>query len=463
MTTAFKYTFYAINAIPPTWLTDKVNIKHDVTTAMTSVGAFPAPIDSAMKFAVPNAAAILSAMSTWSRYIDVSFSDTTGTKNIAYGGWNPAGSYGSATTFTENGVTGNYAILLNKVTKAGVDMQQAALGNWGGWVHMHELYHVLKGLKDNGISSNDLRNSILTYPNLLNGVIDPTIKIPLTPGMQDILDLQNGNPTKGIAALGLSTTSNGNDSYDFSQTLGPTIVGSVKLGNLGNIINIAPTNAVMTIWDSGGIDSINATNVATSTYINLNAGHFSAIGTGTNAINEAGVDHNVGIAFGATIENAMGGTAADTLVGNASANILAGGKGSDTITGGAGGDYFKFDAFNPNVQVQSGLSFTYKAADTDVITDFNKAQGDKIDLSFIDANTKIAGDQAFSFIGSQDFTSVFGVFLTPGQLHIEKGGLFGAFLTDVVSGDVNGDGISDFRIQLVGFNMSTLTASDFIL
>ena len=40
----------------------------------------------------------------------------------------------------------------------------------------------------------------------------------------------------------------------------------------------------------------------------------------------------------------------------------------------------------------------------DVITDFSRAQGDKIDLSTLDANLEVSGNQEFRFIGAAPFT-----------------------------------------------------------
>ncbi len=78
-------------------------------------------------------------------------------------------------------------------------------------------------------------------------------------------------------------------------------------------------------------------------------------------------------------------------------------------------------------------------ANADLITDFSHAQGDRIDLSAIDANTGVAGNQAFSFIGTGLYTGV------AGQLrYAAAGGV------TTIAGDVNGDGASDFHIQLTG-------------
>lgn len=70
---------------------------------------------------------------------------------------------------------------------------------------------------------------------------------------------------------------------------------------------------------------------------------------GVGGINGLSVDHsnngfNLGIAYGVTIENATGGSGADTITGNSAANTIIGGAGNDVLTGGAGGDTFGFSA-----------------------------------------------------------------------------------------------------------------------
>ena len=75
----------------------------------------------------------------------------------------------------------------------------------------------------------------------------------------------------------------------------------------------------------------------------------------------------------------------------------------------------------------------------------------KIDLSAIDANTVLAGNQAFSFIGSGLYTGV------AGQLRfaVTSPGV------TTIAGDVNGDGVSDFHISLSG--AIGMLGTDFVL
>lgn len=85
----------------------------------------------------------------------------------------------------------------------------------------------------------------------------------------------------------------------------------------------------------------------------------------------------------------------------------------------------------------------------DVIKDFSRAEGDKIDLKGIDANAKASGE-AFIFIDKQAFHK------TAGELRYEiKSG------DTYIHGDTNGDGKADFSI-LLDLSLA-MKASDFIL
>jgi Ca2+-binding RTX toxin-like protein len=92
-----------------------------------------------------------------------------------------------------------------------------------------------------------------------------------------------------------------------------------------------------TIWDGGGIDTIDWSNQSTAAKINLNSGEWSELGSGywNGQVNET---ETLAIAYNVTIENAKGGTGNDRIIGNSVANNLRGGNGADTLTGGNGND-----------------------------------------------------------------------------------------------------------------------------
>lgn len=136
----------------------------------------------------------------------------------------------------------------------------------------------------------------------------------------------------------------------------------------------------------------------------------------------------------------------DTLYGKDGNDTLIGGEGADKLYGGAGSDYFQFN---------SAADIGTASGSRDVIMDWNPA-ADYIDLRLIDANTATPEDDAFKFIGTKAFTGA------AGELRYVKQNLSGtANDKTLISGDLNGDKIADFTIQLKGLH--TVQAVDFLL
>jgi Ca2+-binding RTX toxin-like protein len=125
---------------------------------------------------------------------------------------------------------------------------------------------------------------------------------------------------------------------------------------------------------------------------------------------------------------------ADTISGGGNDDRLIGGLAADQLTGGSGWDTFVF-----NSAAEIGIA----TGRYDIITDF-VSQVDKIDLVNLDANLNVAGDQAFQYIGSAAFSGV------AGQLRLAN---------QILSGDINGDGLADFRLGLTGVS-SLLSTTD---
>ncbi|SJM91914.1 calcium-binding protein [Crenothrix polyspora] len=104
---------------------------------------------------------------------------------------------------------------------------------------------------------------------------------------------------------------------------------SVRLGNT----QYAVTEHY--IWDGAGTDTINASKQTLAVTIDLKPGSWNYVGAKAASIlakNQFFIGH------GTLIENAIGGSANDTLTGNALANILSGGKGNDRLSGNNGND-----------------------------------------------------------------------------------------------------------------------------
>ncbi len=137
---------------------------------------------------------------------------------------------------------------------------------------------------------------------------------------------------------------------------------------------------------------------------------------------------------GNDILNGVGGD--DLLNGGSGLDTLNGGLGLDKLTGGTEADRF----------VYSSLADSLRGASRDVITDFSTLQLDKIDVSAIDANPVLGGNQAFAFVAA--FTGAAGQVLFDSASHVAQF-------------DQNGDGFADMEIELIG--VASMTATDFIL
>jgi Ca2+-binding RTX toxin-like protein len=142
-----------------------------------------------------------------------------------------------------------------------------------------------------------------------------------------------------------------------------------------------------------------------------------------------------------SIENLTGSNFNDTLAGDGTANLLTGGTGADTLTGGAGADIFDY-----NSEAESGIT----NSTWDRITDFQTGQGDKIDLSGIDANTTIAGNQTFLTLTSGTTFSATTTFTAANRLFFDT-------TADVLYGNLDADAAAEFAIELVGVNALALT------
>jgi Ca2+-binding RTX toxin-like protein len=146
------------------------------------------------------------------------------------------------------------------------------------------------------------------------------------------------------------------------------------------------------------------------------------------------------LAGGAKNDFVNGGAGNDQLFGLGGNDILIGGAGTDQLRGGNGRDSFRFGDVSDSA-VGAG----------DTIVDFQN--GDRIDLSAIDANSGAGGNQQFTFIGS-------GAFSGAGQVRAEYDAGTKQW---TVSGDVDGDGEADFEILVARVDSSPIVMTDFIL
>jgi Ca2+-binding RTX toxin-like protein len=237
----------------------------------------------------------------------------------------------------------------------------------------------------------------------------------------DVLDGGQGyDILNGGAGIDTMAGGRGNDLYYVD------VAGDVVLENAGE-----GTDTV-----SSRIDYVLSDNVE-----NLILGSAGREGTGNALANVIQGSNGNGLLSGLGGDDIlMGGNARDTLLGGDGDDLLVGGKGTDTLTGGAGRDLFRFG--------DGDMGSTIGSAD--LITDFSLPDGETIDLSQIDANAAVAGDQAFLFIHNAAFSE------TAGELRVGRH----AGMT-FVQGDIDGDGTADFVIALNGLHNPL--ADDFLL
>jgi len=154
---------------------------------------------------------------------------------------------------------------------------------------------------------------------------------------------------------------------------------------------------------------------------------------------ESSISHQLGANFekltltGSAAINAVGNELANTITGNSADNRINGMGGADVLKGGGGADTFVYKALSDS---QAGAA--------DLIQDLTSL--DRIDLSAIDANDLLSGNQAF--------VRMDGAFTTAGQLRLVLDG--GNTRLEL---NTDGDANAEMVILLAG-NHTAATAED---
>ena len=137
---------------------------------------------------------------------------------------------------------------------------------------------------------------------------------PQTPMLNDVMAIQ--------AMYGVETTMRAGDTvYGFNSNIS---------GRAQDIFDFSRNaNPILTIFDSGGNDTLDLSGWSTSSTVDLAPGAYSSAN---------GMTSNIAIAYTAVIENAVGGSGNDLITGNEYANVLTGGAGNDSLAGDLGND-----------------------------------------------------------------------------------------------------------------------------
>lgn len=154
-----------------------------------------------------------------------------------------------------------------------------------------------------------------------------------------------------------------------------------------------------TLWDAGGNDTIVWEATSQGTLIDLREGAWSQLG---NALTFWSSDFlqswqgrdTVAIAFGASIENAIGGAADDRLIGSEGPNSLEGRAGNDTLEGGAGNDTLDGGAGDDWLDGGAGLD---TARFTGALSAYQLQAGTGVVISGPDGTDRLFGVERLAF------------------------------------------------------------------
>lgn len=242
-----------------------------------------------------------------------------------------------------------------------------------------------------------------------------------------------GDSPSGLGRDVIADFEKGSDRIDLSAAGGKSFIGSALFsGSAGEVRYVTYTDTTIVEVDSNG-DRLTDLQIELSGEFVLDNLDF----VGLAAVATSGNDTLTGTSGSDTIRGLggndvlMGLAGDDTLDGGLGNDVLIGGMGRDLLTGGAGADRFRLDN-----AAESSI------AGRDRILDFQQGF-DKIDLSSV-----LEGD--FAFVGKKAFTG------STGQLRYSK--LDGVTL---VEGDLDGDKIADFQIEVAG--KYDLIVTDFVL
>lgn len=278
---------------------------------------------------------------------------------------------------------------------------------------------------------------------------------PQTPMLNDIMAIQR--------IYGASTTTRlDNTVYGFSSTVG---------GTTGRIFDFTVNrNPILTIYDSGGTDTLDLSGWNSASRVSLKAGEFSSANDMTN---------NIAIAYNTVVENARTGGGNDVLNGNSAANrleggagndelnglegddVLIGGPGNDTIDGGVGTDTVVFEgAFGSYTISQSGdvLTVAGTSSGSDRISNVERFQfSDGVrtigelapgsDTTAPQALTQLPADNATGVAPGADLVLTFSEQVRAGSGTISIFSANGALVTSIATTDT----------AQVRFNGSTVT------
>ena len=273
------------------------------------------------------------ALQAWETVANIQFHQVAGASDITFDD-NSFGAYATASFTSDRGT-------VSAQVNVGTDWLStygATVGSYSFQTYLHEVGHAL-GLGHPGtyptgtaytsakFSNDSWQQSVMSYfSQEENPTVDASDAYVVTPMMADTLAIQK---LYGVPQLGPTA---GNTVYGVNSTLG-TYLDGVFVSGAGHLSRTA-----LTIYDEGGIDTLNFRDDGRAQVVDLRGGHFSSV---------YGLIGNLAIGLGTVIENFRAGSGSDRVMGNEVDNriwlgrgddIVSGQTGSDLLDGGAGND-----------------------------------------------------------------------------------------------------------------------------
>ena len=143
------------------------------------------------------------------------------------------------------------------------------------------------------------------------------------------------------------------------------------------------TPFIEAIWDAGGTDTLDFSNFSKANTISLVDGEYSTISFDV----DWSMTDNLGIAFDAIIEDAIGGSGDDTIKGNDSSNSIEGGPGNDVIDGGKGNDTAVYKGLSSEFIIKNNDDGTISVEDL-AISELNEGSDSLTNIEYMKFSDK---------------------------------------------------------------------------
>ena len=160
------------------------------------------------------------------------------------------------------------------------------------------------------------------------------------------------------------------------------------------------TPFIEAIWDAGGTDTLDFSNFSKANTISLVDGEYSTIGFDV----DWSMTDNLGIAFDAIIENAIGGSGDDTIKGNDSSNSIEGGPGNDVIDGGKGNDTAVYKGLSSEFIIKNNDDGTISVQDS-TTSELNEGLDSLINIEYMKFSDKTISSISLKYALSESIDS----------------------------------------------------------